>query len=140
MEPGRVAAGSLGPRLAGRLTAELILRSPQYMNCVKEYEIDLRGLSATVDASYEWQTVTPSHLDKFTWGEKCVPQRGRETHLEIHLAAGSKINSIENLGATQVSCQSSKLPSACFVLLLQGLTMLLSCRTNSTAYTCQTTM
>ncbi len=47
MEPGRMAAGSLGPRLAGRLTAELILRSSQYMNCVKEYEIDLRGLSAT---------------------------------------------------------------------------------------------
>ncbi len=38
-----MAAGSLGPRLAGRLTAELILRSPQYMNCVKDYEIDLRG-------------------------------------------------------------------------------------------------
>lgn len=43
METGRLAAGSLGPRLAGRLTAELILRSPQYMNCVKDYEIDLRG-------------------------------------------------------------------------------------------------
>lgn len=37
------AAGALGPRLAGRLTAELILRSAQYMNCVSEYEIDLRG-------------------------------------------------------------------------------------------------
>mmetsp|Transcript_42242 Transcript_42242/g.100205 ORF Transcript_42242/g.100205 Transcript_42242/m.100205 type:complete len:104 (+) Transcript_42242:234-545(+) len=36
-------AGSLGPRLAGRLTAELILRSPQYMNCCKMYEIELRG-------------------------------------------------------------------------------------------------
>lgn len=36
-------AGSLGPRLAGRLTAELINRSPQYMNCVRHYEIDLRG-------------------------------------------------------------------------------------------------
>lgn len=43
MEPNRLAAGSLGPRLAGRLTAELILRSPQYMNCVGNYEIDLRG-------------------------------------------------------------------------------------------------
>ena len=43
MDTARLAAGSLGPRLAGRLTAELILRSPQYMNCVKEYEIDLRG-------------------------------------------------------------------------------------------------
>ncbi len=43
MDTARLAAGSLGPRLAGRLTAELILRSPQYMNCVKQYEIDLRG-------------------------------------------------------------------------------------------------
>jgi hypothetical protein len=43
MDAQRAAAGSLGPRLAGRLTAELILRSPQYMNCVKDYEIDLRG-------------------------------------------------------------------------------------------------
>ena len=40
----RAGAGALGPRLAGRLTAELILRSPQYMSCVKDYEIDLRGM------------------------------------------------------------------------------------------------
>mmetsp|Transcript_32121 Transcript_32121/g.91095 ORF Transcript_32121/g.91095 Transcript_32121/m.91095 type:complete len:267 (-) Transcript_32121:363-1163(-) len=40
---GAPGAGSLGPRLIGRLTAELILRSPQYMNCCKDYEIDLRG-------------------------------------------------------------------------------------------------
>ena len=57
MEPGRVAAGSLGPRLAGRLTAELILRSPQYMNCVKEYEIDLRGVSAKTTARYQCRSV-----------------------------------------------------------------------------------
>lgn len=31
------------PRLAGRLTADLILRSPQEMNAIKEYQIDLRG-------------------------------------------------------------------------------------------------
>jgi hypothetical protein len=31
------------PRLAGRLTAELIMRSPQGLNCVKEYAIELRG-------------------------------------------------------------------------------------------------
>ena len=43
---GRAGAGALGPRLAGRLTAELILRSPQYMSCVKDYEIDLRGIPA----------------------------------------------------------------------------------------------
>ena len=39
-------AGALGVRLAGRLTAELVLRSPQYMSCCKDYELDLRG-SAT---------------------------------------------------------------------------------------------
>ena len=47
---GRAGAGALGPRLAGRLTAELILRSPQYMSCVKDYEIDLRG-DSTVKAA-----------------------------------------------------------------------------------------
>ena len=31
------------PRLAGRLSTDLILRSPQYMNACDEYEIDLRG-------------------------------------------------------------------------------------------------
>jgi len=39
----RAGAGSLGPRLAGRLTADLILRSPQYMSRIKLYELDLRG-------------------------------------------------------------------------------------------------
>ena len=29
-------------RTIGRLTPELILRSPQYMNCVQQYELDLR--------------------------------------------------------------------------------------------------
>ena len=45
MEVGNrtIAAGALGSRLAGRLTADLVLRSPQYMSCVNEYEIDLRG-------------------------------------------------------------------------------------------------
>jgi hypothetical protein len=31
------------PRLAGRLTADLILSSPQEMNAISEYQIDLRG-------------------------------------------------------------------------------------------------
>ena len=48
---GRAGAGALGPRLAGRLTAELILRSPQYMSCVKDYEIDLRGAARLYDSS-----------------------------------------------------------------------------------------
>lgn len=37
------AVGHLGPRLQGRLTAELILRSPQSMNCIGLYHLDLRG-------------------------------------------------------------------------------------------------
>ena len=42
--PDSKAAGAqLGPRLIGRLTPELVLRSPQYMNCVNQYEIDLRA-------------------------------------------------------------------------------------------------
>lgn len=37
------AATALGPRLAGRLTPELILQCSQYMNCIGKYEIDFRG-------------------------------------------------------------------------------------------------
>ena len=36
-------AGVPLPRLPGRLTAELVLRSPQGLNAVKQYEINLRG-------------------------------------------------------------------------------------------------
>ena len=36
-------AGVVGPRLSGRLTSELIFRSPQYMSCIKLYHLDLRG-------------------------------------------------------------------------------------------------
>jgi U2 small nuclear ribonucleoprotein A' len=37
-----------GPRALGRLTADLVLRSPQHMNCVHQYELDLRGNRITV--------------------------------------------------------------------------------------------
>ena len=33
----------LSSRVAGRLSTDLILRSPQYMNACEEYELDLRG-------------------------------------------------------------------------------------------------
>ena len=102
MEPGRVAAGSLGPRLAGRLTAELILRSPQYMNCVKEYEIDLRGLSAIVDAGRYCRSMSPFCHTSNIWQLSMTMLRAGVTHVETSMTAGSKINSIENLGATQV--------------------------------------
>eukprot|EP01023_Acetabularia_acetabulum_P041365 TRINITY_DN402_c3_g1_i1.p1 TRINITY_DN402_c3_g1~~TRINITY_DN402_c3_g1_i1.p1 ORF type:complete len:275 (-),score=31.52 TRINITY_DN402_c3_g1_i1:373-1197(-) len=38
-----LVSSNMGPRLGGRLTAELILRSPQHMNCVGLYEISMRG-------------------------------------------------------------------------------------------------
>lgn len=46
----RPTAG-VGPRLPGRITAELILRSPQYMSCIKQYEIDLRGEQDQLDGT-----------------------------------------------------------------------------------------
>lgn len=56
---GRAGAGSFGPRLAGRLTAELISRSPQYMSCVGYYEIDMRGgVRALLVACDGWQLAT----------------------------------------------------------------------------------
>lgn len=56
----RPPAGALGPRLAGRLTAELILRSRQYMSCVQQYEIDLRGNKI---AAIENLGATGEHFD-----------------------------------------------------------------------------
>ena len=35
------------PRLAGRLTAELIMRSPQGLDPCQDYAIDLRGTPST---------------------------------------------------------------------------------------------
>lgn len=42
MEGGKPVGAGLA-RLPGRLTAELVLRSPQFMSCLGLYEIDLRG-------------------------------------------------------------------------------------------------
>jgi hypothetical protein len=36
-----------GPRLAGRLTADLVLSAPQGFNAVKDYSISLRGADQT---------------------------------------------------------------------------------------------
>lgn len=47
MQEKKGAGALLGPRVLGRLTPELILRSPQYMNCVNQYELDLRGSRIT---------------------------------------------------------------------------------------------
>ncbi|KAI8100651.1 hypothetical protein M9434_005042 [Picochlorum sp. BPE23] len=44
----RRSGALLGPRVIGRLTPELVLRSPQYMNCIDQYELDLRGNSIAI--------------------------------------------------------------------------------------------
>ena len=41
--PPLLGASLTSARLGGKLTADLVMRSPQYMNCLGEYEIDLRG-------------------------------------------------------------------------------------------------
>jgi hypothetical protein len=43
MEKRGVGAAGVGPRVIGRLTPELISKSAQYMSCVNQYELDLRG-------------------------------------------------------------------------------------------------
>ncbi len=42
------------PRLAGRLTVDLILSAPQGFNAVKDYSIDLRGTHACGSADGAW--------------------------------------------------------------------------------------
>ena len=80
------------PRLSGRLTAELILRSPQYLNACGEYEVDLRGETRV--------------------GESSARKEKRRKELMNACIAGNKISAIENLGATEVSDNDPYL--ACF--------------------------
>ena len=76
----KIGAGAMGARLPGRLTAELVLRSPQYMNCVKDYHIDLRGPASAFVTKY----------------------RGFRSPLTDLCAAAHRISAIENLGTTEV--------------------------------------
>ena len=100
----------MGPRLAGRLTAELILRSPQYMNCVKEYEIDLRGLLFIASSL----RVSQCRFG-FALNISALPVvlSGKGSSMSHVAYAGSKINSIENLGATQVRTLTLSSQSYC---------------------------
>ena len=43
MDGGPPLGGLPPPPPTGRLTPDLILRAPQFMNCLGDYEIDLRG-------------------------------------------------------------------------------------------------
>lgn len=72
----------------GRLTAELIARSPQYMSCCNDYELDLRG--AYVHTQHHCHYTRPT---------------------------GNKIQAIENLGVTQNQFDSIDLSDNAIVKL-----------------------
>lgn len=71
--------GSLfGPRVIGRLTPELILRSPQFMNCVNQYEIDLRANRVTAIENLGATEVRAGTLDALPGAHKGVGASGAE--------------------------------------------------------------
>jgi hypothetical protein len=108
MDSGRGSA-ALGPRLLGRLTAELIHRSPQYMNCVLNYEIDLRG--ERPDSSCRDPTPLQGSRRRRPAAACAAPSPSALHHsrlpapLATPARAGNKIGAIENLGATEVCGQ-----------------------------------
>ena len=111
--PLHAGAGALGPRLVGRLTAELVLRSPQYMSCVKYYEIDLRGRGSACQRTEHVRPCAPCTL---CWQEPLVPSSLRFSHAALSslVISGNKITAIENLGATEVfSCPAVACTGLC---------------------------
>ncbi|CAG9465217.1 unnamed protein product [Pedinophyceae sp. YPF-701] len=58
-----------GPRILGRLTVDLVMSSPQYMNTCREYEIDLRGNRVTV---IENLGVTKNQFDSMDLSDNSV--------------------------------------------------------------------
>ena len=113
-------AGAMGARLAGRLTAELILRSPQYMSAVKDYEIDLRGGCKPPTCC----GTVASHLP-------CLVNSNSCKCFDIAPFSGNKITTIENLGATEVRRRPGS--SSCLLDVRAITGALLTCRTNSIA-------
>ena len=102
--PSRTGAGALGPRLVGRLTAELVLRSPQYMSCVKYYEIDLRGRGSACALHAAHRACAPvCILHLLPAAATRAFFHALVTWSVAHLLhPGNKITAIENLGATEV--------------------------------------
>ena len=98
-------AGALGPRLLGRLTAELIHRSPQYMSCINYYEIDLRGERSRPKLRGPLLR-RPRSLDRC--GARARPAHATPRCGRAHGSSGNKIGAIENLGATEVSAEHAR--------------------------------
>lgn len=124
MSGGTTSAGVA--RVAGRLTADLIYSSPQYMNCVDEYELDLRGEGPPSLARVQCKALTllPSwfslisffvslrHVrdDLFTKDEeentrakpRRKPRRGKGCDVTPGgCGAGNKLAAVENLAVTK---------------------------------------
>lgn len=89
------------PRLAGRLTAELILRSPQGLDPCQDYAIDLRGEPSTERHKSSINPPSPAF----------APPNPTDPRVAITLTSNpapfhptltaNKIAAIENMGATQ---------------------------------------
>ncbi|KAJ9517501.1 hypothetical protein QJQ45_025008 [Haematococcus lacustris] len=81
--------------MAGRMTADLILRSPQYMNPLKQYEIDLRGNKI---AAIENLGTTENQFDSIDMSDNVVarlegfPRLLRLTQLLLNNNRISRIN------------------------------------------------
>ena len=111
------------PKLPGRLTAELILRSPQGMNSIKEYEINLRGACAaparntrggaraysaparaTVRAAQPAPTPARRHAEAAGGRARAQPYLAHGPAAPP-AAAGNKIPTVENLAVTEARCR-----------------------------------
>jgi hypothetical protein len=101
------------PRLQGRLTAELVLGSPQGFNAVKDYELDLRGARNTPQRAPACCSPVPRVrwlCNRRSWrtdGLSRLPtlNAGRDPPAR----AGHKLGTIENLAVSQVSVRPAAL-------------------------------
>ncbi len=98
-----MAAQPAPPRLAGRLTAELILRSPQQFNAVKDYELDLRGAPrrALPRSAQRLRRRVRAGRGRLRRAGR-LPRRNPKTPAgALRSPAGHKLGSVENLAVTQ---------------------------------------
>jgi hypothetical protein len=101
MDTARPGGAPGAPRLLGRLTAELISRSPQYMSCISNYEIDLRGGWCRGGRAAGGNGAEVQRSRRRCAAAAAPARPAPEPRLSVP-CAGNKIGAIENLGATEV--------------------------------------
>ena len=94
------------PRLQGRLTAELVLSSPQGFNAVKDYELDLRGACrghARAPEGCGRVCALPAGVAAALGRAEGLPRANPKGDRDPPARAGHKLGTIENLAVSQVS-------------------------------------